>query len=298
VDKQQIKPIIVDAEQRSARWFEARLGKPTGSQVMNTMSYMKSSITKGKMAQAEAYHTEHQMPIEILERLRDEYPFEFMLSANLTVFESEARANYRKGIVAERITGQPADPDPYINKAMQWGIMNEEIAKTMYQLRSENIVTDAPFMLHPELACGASPDGTVVDRKTGEIGNIEIKCLNSVNHLYKIILLKSMPSEYIPQVQMQMWINSADWCDFVGFDSRVKEGLRLFVQRVERDNFYINYVLEPSIRRFLDECDADEKQFIAIMLSSKDDETTPSEKVLSKFALDAEVRKSEAKADE
>lgn len=296
MEKLLVKPIAVNAEQRSAQWFEARLGKVTGSQVMNTMSYMKSSITKGKMAQAEQYHREHFMDEVILERLRDEYPFEFLLKANLDLVESEARAGYRKSTVTERITGQPADPDPYITKAMQWGIMNEEIAKTMYQLRSENIVTDAPFMLHPELACGASPDGIVTDRKTGEIGNIEIKCLNSANHLYKIILTKSVPTEYLPQIQMQMWIDSADWCDFVGFDSRVKEGLRLFIQRVERDDFYINYVLVPSIKRFLKECDADERQFIAIMLSKKTvDEQTPSEKVLSKFALESVVRKNERK---
>ncbi|HSW91470.1 MAG TPA: YqaJ viral recombinase family protein [Candidatus Saccharimonadales bacterium] len=292
MEKQQVRPIAVNAEQRSSEWFEARLGKVTGSQVMNTMSYMKSSITKGKMAQAEQYHKEHFMDQEVLERLRDEFPFEFLLSANLEVTESETRFAYRRATVAERFTGQPADPDPYVNKAMQWGMMNEDIAKTMYQLRSENIVTDAPFMLHPELACGASPDGIVTDRTTGEIGNIEIKCLNSANHLYKIMLHRNMPNDYIPQVQMQMWIDSADWCDFVGFDSRVKEGLRLFIQRVERDNFYINYVLEPSVRRFLKECDDDERQFTAIMLSKKDqDETTPSEKTLSKFALESVIRK-------
>lgn len=298
MEKQQIRPVAVNAEQRSSQWFDARLGKVTGSQVMHTMSYMRSSVTKGKIAQAEQYHKEQGMDPEILEKLRDEYPFEFLLKANLVVAETETRASYRKSTVAERITGQPADPDPYINKAMQWGMMNEDIAKTMYQLRSENIVTDAPLMLHPELACGASPDGIVTDRRTGEIGNIEIKCLNSVNHLYKIMLLRDMPMEYYPQVQMQMWIDSADWCDFVGFDSRVKEGLRLFIKRIERDDFYINYVLEPSVRRFLDECDADERQFTAIMLSKKDqDETTPNEKILSRFALESEIRKNEVKND-
>jgi hypothetical protein len=291
MEKQQIRPIIVDADQRSSRWFEARLGKVTGSQVSRTMSYMKSSITKGKLKDAEIYHLEHNMPIEILERLRDEFPFEFILQANLLLVESEDRASYRKGIVAERITGQTADQDPFITKSMQWGIYNENIAKTMYQLKSENIVTDSPFMIHPELACGASPDGSVVDKTTGEIGNIEIKCLNSVNHLYKIILHKTVPREYIPQIQMQMFINSADWCDFIGFDSRVKEGLRLFIQRVERDNLYINYVLEPSIKRFLDECDADYKQFIAIMLSKKgESEETPTEKVLSQFAIEPLIK--------
>jgi hypothetical protein len=298
VETPRLKPILVDAEQRSALWFEARLGKVTGSQVMNTMDYAKSSITKGKMSQAEAYHRERFMDEETLERLRDEYPFEFLLQAELQCFESQARVNYRRALVAERMTGMPADPDPYVNKAMQWGIMNEEIAKTMYQLRSENIVMDAPFMLHPEWACGASPDGIVTDRKTGEMGNIEIKCLMSANHLYKIILSQSVPREYIPQIQMQMWINGADWCDFVGFDSRVKEGLRLFIKRVARDNFYIDNVLAPSVRRFIDEVDRDERQFIAIMLSKKDtDEKTPKEKVLMKMVLDREVATNEERSN-
>jgi len=44
-----------------------------------------------------------------------------------------------------------------------------------------------------------------------------------------------MPEEHTPQVQGLMLITGRAWWDFVSFDPRLPEDLRLYVQRIERD---------------------------------------------------------------
>lgn len=213
-------------EQRSSEWFAQRLGKVTASRVADCMAWGRPN--KDGVAK-----------------------------------ELTARKNYREGIVAERLTGLPADPEPYVSYDMKWGITNEAIAKNVYQLAYKRIVNDAPFVQHKTLLAGASPDGYVTDTVTGEIGLVEIKCLRSANHLFKAILTQEVPAEYYPQIQMQLWITGYDWCDFIAFDSRLPEGLQIFVKRVERDNKYITDTLEPEVRKFLGECDNQFKHFWA-----------------------------------
>lgn len=256
-----LNPIIVEADQRSPEWFEARLGKVTGSQAAKPMSYLKT--TKAQIAAAKAVHEQMGTSLDIVARLEELYPSELVVSAGIELKEGADRKSYRQGIVGERLTGMPADPDIYITQDMKWGMLSEPVALSIYQLRTKTIVESAPLMLHPELNCGASPDGLLIDPTTGLMGNAEVKCLRTANHLYKIIKERTVPEDYIPQIQMQMWINGRDFCDFIGFDSRVPEGLQIYIQRVERDDFYIDYVLEPSIRRFLDECDSDFRGFWA-----------------------------------
>ncbi len=257
------QPIVVDAPQRSDEWFKARLGKVTGSRVADVFynisdaarnaairELLEVSAITAKVKETADYQLLNDMDsITLLEKAGFELP------------ESEKRKKYREGTVAERITGLPADPEPYITYDMKWGMVNEDIAITVYQMQERMVVEKAPLLLHPELKCGASPDGFAVDTKTGEKGNVEVKCLRSANHLYHIIKTEEVPEEYMPQIQMQMWINGALWCDFIGFDSRLPTGLKIFVKRVARDDDYITGELEPAVRRFLAECDSDERFF-------------------------------------
>jgi YqaJ-like recombinase protein len=172
-----------------------------------------------------------------------------------------ARIKYKQTRVAERLTGMPSDPDPFTTKAMLWGQTNERLAIAKYQLVTGNQVDEAFFLLHPELRCGASPDGNITDCVTGEMGVLEAKCLNSDNHLYEIMQKQEVPEDYIVQVQMEMWMSNTDFCDFVGYDSRLPGKLDIFIKRVKRDNDFIDNVLEPEIRAFLEEVDKDENYF-------------------------------------
>ena len=61
-----------------------------------------------------------------------------------------------------------------------------------------------------------------------------------------------MPTKHIPQMQWQMACTGRAWCDFVSYDPRLPEHLRMFVKRVDRDNDYIK-MLEAEVTLFLSE---------------------------------------------
>lgn len=262
---QAFKAIPVKHQQRSAEWYKARLGNVTASEVEKCFSFY-ARLNKAHITEADFLYANHPelAPPEVQEYLKEKYPVWYCVYAGVDIKENDARATYRKIKVAERITGQPAD-EPFVSNAMKWGMITEDDARRRYIAQSNCIVDEAVYMMHPDLMCGASPDGIVTDTTTGEIGNLEIKALESRNHLYKVIMLDEMPDDYWFQVQMQMWITGNAWCDFVAYDPRVKNGLRLFVKRIERDDIFLEYVLEPGIRKFLDECDRDQRKFYAIM---------------------------------
>ena len=260
---ERVKPIYVEAEQRSAQWFAARLGNVTGSDADKTFLSI-SDAAKGAVIR-------NILGVKTLTpkiKLTDEFinlwerdTLELFEEQGEQVPESEERKKYRQRLVAERLIGMPVDENRFITPAMKWGMLQEKDAINEYVLRTKNIVAEAPFLRHPEMRCGASPDGLVVDRETGLLGVLEVKCLNPDNHLYKVIKRGEIPDEYIVQIHMEMWISGRDFCDFIGYDPRVPAGLQLFVKRYERDDDYIENVLEPAVRRFLDECDRDERYF-------------------------------------
>lgn len=159
-----------------------------------------------------------------------------------------SRANYMAELLVERLTGQPAER--YTNSAMQWGLDTEPEAKAAYEFRTDASVADAGFVPHPTIAMsGASPDGYV-----GGDGLVEIKCPNTATHV-DTLLGQSVPDKYVVQMQWQMACTGRKWCDFVSFDPRMPEPMRMFVGRVLRDDARIR-ALEADIAAFLAELDA------------------------------------------
>lgn len=159
---------------------------------------------------------------------------------------SEKRQTYAIQLVAERLTGQPTPH--FTTAAMQWGIDNEPAARVEYAWQKEIEVAEVGFIEHPSIAAGASPDGLV-----GADGLVEFKCPSSTRHVET--LLGGMPEDHLPQVQGQLWITGRAWCDFVSYDPRMPKELQLYVQRIERDDAYINN-LDAEIRTFLSDVDA------------------------------------------
>lgn len=142
---------------------------------------------------------------------------------------AKAREDYLWQVVIERITGQPSDN--FTSAAMLWGIEHEMAARMSYEAKTGAMVEAAGLIPHPSIAnVAGSPDGLI-----GDDGGMEIKCpFNSAVHLRTV--LEGMPEEHIPQVQGIMWITGRAWWDFVSFDPRMPEHLRLYVQRIERDD--------------------------------------------------------------
>lgn len=252
-----VKAIPVEAPQRSEEWHKARLGIVTASMVNVLFAYYKPNKTQTAQA-IDHYKEQGKTDEQIADLLRLD-PLEFHLNAGVELTELAKRKNYREEKVSEILTGMRADPDGFVTYDMKWGITNEMLARTLYELRTKRLINDAFLFVHPTLPAGASPDGFI-----GSDGAAEIKCLRSHNHLYKVMRDQQVPAEHLDQIQMQLWITDREWCDFIAYDSRMlREGLRLFVERVPRDEVHIARI-ESAIKRFDAECRRDVKHFFAL----------------------------------
>ena len=158
-----------------------------------------------------------------------------------------SRANYCAQLVAERLTGMPAES--YSNGAMQWGIEKEPLARAAYEFNQDCNVVQVAFVEHPRIVMsGASPDGYV-----GDDGLLEIKCPNTATHI-ETLLGGSVPAKYELQMQWQMACTGRSWCDFVSYDPRMPENLSFFCKRVQRDSLKI-VELEREVQAFLHDVD-------------------------------------------
>lgn len=210
---------ICDAEQRSAEWFAARLGRLTGSCAGDMLASVK---TPGS--------------------------------------EAAARRDLRMRLVLERLTGQSQE-DGYVNGVMQWGIDKEADAFAAYEAHSGHLVRRTGFLSHSKLMIGCSLDGDV-DEFTGIV---EVKCPKSATH-YGYLKARGVPANHLPQIQHNLWISGAQWCDFASFDPRFPEPLQLFVCRIPRVDVEI-LAYEKLALRFLDEVNAELESARGLMLA-------------------------------
>lgn len=160
---------------------------------------------------------------------------------------SASRATYMGQLIAERLTGVVAES--YTNAAMQWGTETEADARAAYEFYTGNTVAEVGFLTHPAIQMsGASPDGLV-----GDTGLVEIKCPNTATHI-ETLLSGTVPTKYRTQMMWQMACSTREWCDFVSFDPRMPEHMRLFIKRVEWDDA-TGLELTSEVARFLRELD-------------------------------------------
>lgn len=161
--------------------------------------------------------------------------------------EAAARRDYRAQIVAEILTGKPLE-DGYINAEMQWGLDQEPLARSAYEMAKGVLVDQVGLVIHPTIdRAGASPDGV-----SGKIG-LEVKCPKTATHL-QYLLDGVAPAKYQPQMLWQMACMETEACDFVSFDPRLSPELQLFVVRFQRDEKRIKE-MEAEVETFLGEID-------------------------------------------
>jgi len=160
-------------------------------------------------------------------------------------------ANYKAELVLERITGKQADG--FKSADMQWGTDNEPTARLMYSLHNSDVdVRECGIFLHPELKCGASPDGLI-----GDDGTLEIKCPRTATHI-ETLHRQTVPAQYYWQIQGQLWLTGRKWADFVSYDTRLPENASYFCKRVERNEEDISK-LEIKVKDFLSQVDEEER---------------------------------------
>lgn len=164
--------------------------------------------------------------------------------AKIKTGEAATRRNYKMQLVTERLTGLPVET--YKNSAMEWGTAQEPLARLAYESQHKELVQQQGFLTHLTVDAGCSPDGLI-----GTDGGLEIKCpFSSLVHVET--LLGKMPTEHMAQIQGAMWITGRKWWSFVSFDPRLPEHLQLYVQRIDRDDIYIQN-LGAEVLKFLKE---------------------------------------------
>lgn len=189
-------------EQRSDAWFEERAGKITAS----------------------------MMHVVMLPRERG--AFKTGPRKGQTKPPPKAIADYAYQLAAERLTGKPRKQ--VRGSALDWGREVEAAAVMAYQAETGVIVTSSGFVQHPSHnLIGASPDFLV-----GHDGGGEIKSPES-SEVHLETLLTGLPAEHIEQIQGGLWVTGRQWWDFVSFHPDFSPDLRLYIQRVNRDDSYI-----------------------------------------------------------
>ena len=150
-------------------------------------------------------------------------------------------------LVCERLTGSVGAT--YSSPAMEWGTAQEPNARAAYEAAGGVLVEEVGFVPHPTIeAAGASPDGLVNDD-----GLVEIKCPNTATHI-ETLLSGKVPERYVTQMQWQMACTGRQWCDYVSYDPRLPERMRLFISRVPRNPAAIT-AMETEVLLFLQELD-------------------------------------------
>ena len=155
------------------------------------------------------------------------------------------RATYMREVVFERASGMAKHE--VSSKSLAWGTDVEGFGLDAYTLSTGNIIAPSPFVLHPVYDfIGASPDGLV-----GVDGGVESKCPHS-EAVHVLTWLEGMPDDHTAQVQGNMAVTGRAWWDFISYDPRQAEPLRLYVQRIPRDDAYIARLV-GALRQFNDE---------------------------------------------
>lgn len=173
---------------------------------------------------------------------------------------STSRANYMAELLAERLTGKSGDS--YSNAAMQWGTEQEPNARAAYESMKGVLVEEVGFVPHPYIPnAGASPDGIVGD------GLVEIKCPFTATHL-DFISSGKIPEKYVTQMQWQMACTDKKWCDYLSYDPRLPDRMKLHAQRLYRDMEYIA-MLEDEVKKFLSELDTKVLQLLKMFPEEK-----------------------------
>jgi predicted phage-related endonuclease len=182
------------------------------------------------------------------------------MMATIKSGEAAARRDLRLQLVCERLTGVSQE-DGYISPAMQRGVEKEADAFAAYEALTGEMARKCGFLAHDDLLAGCSPDGVIGPF----VGLIECKCPKSATHL-SYLRAKTVPRDYLLQITHQLWVTGAGWCDFVSFDDRFQDPLRLFVKRVHRTDVDIS-AYELAVRLFLGEVETELESVRALGLA-------------------------------
>ena len=161
---------------------------------------------------------------------------------------SSQKAAFMHKLLAELITDSPLETFQK-TEWMDRGNELESTAVSLYEFQNDIETETIGFCLHDDKIAGASPD-----RLVGEDGLLEIKCPAPQTHV-DYLLKQKVDSNYIPQVQGQLWITGRKWCDWISYHPEMPP----VIIRVERDEEFISK-MDSALKKF--SSDMEEKKQI------------------------------------
>ncbi|XP_061990349.1 uncharacterized protein LOC133708831 isoform X1 [Rosa rugosa] len=144
------------------------------------------------------------------------------------------KGNRRPELWHEKVFDSQKEFAQASKNAMQWGVLNEEVAIERYKSITGREVGTYGFASHGEERfdwLGASPDGLLDCFQGG--GILEVKCPFNKGKPEQGLPWSTMPFYYMPQVQGQMEIMDREWADLYCW---TPNGSTIF--RVCRDRSY------------------------------------------------------------
>lgn len=187
-------------EQRTSEWFLARKGKFTASEIYNLLTTSKE---------------------------KDEV---FGDTALTYIKEKVSEYLMQDGVFIEM------QDLAFSNTATRWGEQYESEARRLYSEVTGIEVEETGFIAYSRHS-GGSPDGLWTDGQ----GLIEIKCpFNSSKHIDFMLMntqedLKSISKQYYWQCMANMLFAGRSRIDFVSYDPRMSDLLKMKILRVEAD---------------------------------------------------------------
>jgi hypothetical protein len=131
------------------------------------------------------------------------------------------------------------ETETFSNYATEWGIEHEPDARQIYE-QSRGLKCSLPGFIEFGTNAGCTPDGCILNGKDC-IGLLEIKCPQPKAYL-QYLIDKHPPKEYYAQMQFQMMVTGALWCDWMIYCPLFPDELKAKVFRIERDQDYINQI--------------------------------------------------------
>lgn len=142
--------------------------------------------------------------------------------------------------------------------AAQRGVDLEPLALKVYAEMTGEVIRKPGLLMHKSLRFGASPDAVRVSD-----GNIvEVKCPESWPAVVRLRCDQDV-SDYRDQIQGQLCVTGAAWCDLVVFDDRLPPDSAMTVIRVPRDEKHIARI-EERVKLFNEAVQQRVQQFRSI----------------------------------
>jgi hypothetical protein len=159
---------------------------------------------------------------------------------------SDQLEDYALVLATEKYLGAPIDDGWQGNKFTLRGHELEGTARADYEMIHQVRVDPVGFITDDLARWGTSTDGLV-----GDDGLVEIKNLIATRFAKLKIYYQRhgiIPTEYIPQVQGELFVSEREWCDFIAYHPQFDP----IIHRIYRDPDY-HMTLEGQLKAVIRE---------------------------------------------